>query len=138
MTASGSRRMPSTEDVDRFGVDPLSLFRANLAAVEERMAAACARAGRDRASVRLLPITKTVPVHILRYAFAAGIRSFGENKIQEASAKREALADLHKELRDLRFQDAVGQFTATSRPREIRKAIARIHTIRTEKETAEA
>lgn len=50
----------------------------------------------------------------------------------------ETLAELHKELRDLRFQDAVGQFTATSRPREIRKAIARIHTIRTEKESAEA
>lgn len=48
------------------------------------------------------------------------------------------LSELHKELRDLRFQDAVGQFTATSRPREIRKAIARIHTIRTEKESAEA
>lgn len=48
------------------------------------------------------------------------------------------LGELHKELRDLRFQDAVGQFTATSRPREIRKAIARIQTIRTEKESAEA
>ena len=50
----------------------------------------------------------------------------------------ETLVELHKELRDLRFQDAVGQFTATSRPREIRKAIARIHTIRTEKESAGA
>lgn len=50
----------------------------------------------------------------------------------------ETLAELHKELRDLRFQDAVGQFTATSRPREIRRTIARIHTIRTENETAEA
>lgn len=50
----------------------------------------------------------------------------------------ETLAGLHKELRDLRFQDALGQFTATSRPREIRKAIARIHTIRTEKESAGA
>jgi large subunit ribosomal protein L29 len=48
------------------------------------------------------------------------------------------LAELHKELRDLRFQDAVGQFTATSRPREIRRAIARIHTIRTERQAAEA
>ena len=48
------------------------------------------------------------------------------------------LKELHTELRDLRFQDAVGQFTATSRPREIRKAIARIQTIRTEKESAEA
>lgn len=50
----------------------------------------------------------------------------------------ETLAELHKELRDLRFQDAVGQFTATSRPREIRKVIARIHTIRTENEAAQA
>lgn len=84
----------SAEDVERFGPDPLGAFRANLAAVEERIARACARAGRDRAAVRLLPITKTVPAHILRFAFAAGIRSFGENRIQEATAKREALADL--------------------------------------------
>lgn len=62
------------------------------------------------------------------------------SEIRELSNEQmeETLVELHKELRDLRFQDAVGQFTATSRPREIRKAIARIHTIRTEKETAEA
>ncbi len=62
------------------------------------------------------------------------------SEIRELSNEQmeETLAELHKELRDLRFQDAVGQFTATSRPREIRKAIARIHTIRTERETAEA
>lgn len=62
------------------------------------------------------------------------------SEIRELTAEQmeETLAELHKELRDLRFQDAVGQFTATSRPREIRKAIARIHTIRTEKESAEA
>lgn len=82
------------EDIERFGPDPRSTFEANLAEVEERIARACARAGRDRGSVRLLPITKTVPAHILRHAFDAGIRSFGENKIQEASAKREALSDL--------------------------------------------
>lgn len=61
-------------------------------------------------------------------------------EIRELSSEQmeEKLAELHKELRDLRFQDAVGQFTATSRPREIRKTIARIHTIRTEMESAEA
>lgn len=84
----------SASDVERFGLDPLSTFRTNLASVEARIAAACGRAGRERASVRLLPITKTVPEHILRFAYDAGIRSFGENKIQEATAKREALADL--------------------------------------------
>jgi large subunit ribosomal protein L29 len=58
-----------------------------------------------------------------------------ELSVEDMEAK---IAELYKELRDLRFQDAVGQFTATSRPREIRKAIARIHTIRTEKESVEA
>lgn len=84
----------SPADVQRFGADPASTFRANLAAVEARIERACARAGRERASVRLLPVTKTVPAHILRCAFAIGLRSFGENRIQEAMAKREALADL--------------------------------------------
>ena len=84
----------SPADIERFGPDPQASFSANLAAVEARIAAACARAGRDRASVQLLPVTKTVPAHILRHAFAAGIHTMGENKIQEAMGKREALADL--------------------------------------------
>lgn len=45
------------------------------------------------------------------------------------------LRELHEEWRDLRFQEALGQLTATARIREIRKTIARIHTIRTERET---
>lgn len=84
----------SPDDTERFGPDPEAAFRVNLAAVEERISRACERAGRDRASVRLLPITKTVPAHILRLAHAAGIHPFGENKIQEAMSKREALQDL--------------------------------------------
>lgn len=81
-------------DVERFGRDPLATFTANLATVESRIAGACARAGRARSEVRLLPITKTVPAPILRIAHTAGIHSFGENKIQEADAKRDALTDL--------------------------------------------
>ena len=50
----------------------------------------------------------------------------------------EQLRELHEEWRDLRFQEAVGQLTATARTREIRKTIARIHTIRTERATDEA
>lgn len=84
----------TAEDVRRFGADPLSMFRSNLAAVEARIVQACARAGRARETVRLLPITKTVPAHVLRFAHAAGISDFGENKIQEAVAKRAELADL--------------------------------------------
>lgn len=43
------------------------------------------------------------------------------------------LSDLHAEWRDLRFQEAVGQLTATARIKQIRKDIARVHTIRTER-----
>jgi large subunit ribosomal protein L29 len=50
----------------------------------------------------------------------------------------ERLKELHTEWRDLRFQEAVGQLTATSRIREIRKDIARIHTIRTEQSNTQA
>lgn len=82
------------EDIARFGPDPTSAFAANLAAVRHRIEAASLRAGRNPASVRLLPITKTVPAHVLRLAFAAGIHDFGENKLQEALGKREILADL--------------------------------------------
>ncbi|NQW54878.1 MAG: YggS family pyridoxal phosphate-dependent enzyme [Rhodospirillales bacterium] len=84
----------NAEDVRRFGPDPLGLFGRNLAAVEERIERACARAGRARETVRLLPITKTVPAPVLRFAYQAGIRAFGENKIQEAVSKRADLADL--------------------------------------------
>lgn len=69
------------------------VIAANVARVRERIAAACARVGRERACV-LLPVTKTVPPQRLRAAYAAGLTRFGENKIQEARAKAEALADL--------------------------------------------
>ncbi len=69
-------------------------FRRNLAAVRERIAAACRRAGRDPGEVRLLPVSKTVDEASLRLAYAAGCREFGENKVQEAQRKCDALADL--------------------------------------------
>lgn len=84
----------TAEDIARFGPDPLALFSRNLASVEERIGRACARAGRPREAVRLLPITKTVPARVLRFAHAAGMRDFGENKIQEAVVKRAELDDL--------------------------------------------
>ena len=67
---------------------------ANLAHINARIAAACAACGRDPASVRLLPVSKTVPAERLHYAYEAGIRLLGENKVQEAYDKWQALADL--------------------------------------------
>lgn len=64
---------------------------ARLAAIETRIAAACQRAGRSRASVRLVGASKLQPVAALAAAHAAGLRRFGENRVQEAQAKAPAL-----------------------------------------------
>ena len=69
-------------------------FRRNLAAVQACIAAACQRAGRDPAGVRLLPVSKTKPEASLRLAYAAGCRMLGENKVQEAFGKWQAMRDL--------------------------------------------
>lgn len=66
---------------------------ANLQAVNHRIDGACARAGRDRAAVTLLAVSKTWPAAALREAAAAGQRAFGESYVQEAVAKIDALAD---------------------------------------------
>jgi len=69
-------------------------FRHNLTSVHARIAAACQRAGRDVSEVRLLPVSKTKPESSLRLAYAAGCRILGENKVQEACGKWEAMQDL--------------------------------------------
>lgn len=69
-------------------------FEHNLAAVRSRITAACARAGRDPAEVRLLPVSKTVSEDRLRLAYTAGCRQLGENKVQEAYGKWQAMQDL--------------------------------------------
>ena len=53
-----------------------------------RIAAACDRAGRDPSAVRLIAVSKTVPAERLRAAIAAGVETFGENRVQEGEAKR--------------------------------------------------
>lgn len=69
-------------------------FQRNLAAVRQRMAQACLRAGRAEGSVRLLPVSKTVDEARIRLSCEAGCRDLGENKVQEAHRKWEAMADL--------------------------------------------
>lgn len=76
------------------GADDAEEIGSRLAAVRARIAGAAERAGRDPGEVRLLPVSKTVPAERLRLAAAAGLREFGENKVQEARDKAQALADL--------------------------------------------
>ena len=71
----------------------MSDVAANLAAVRVRIDAAATRAGRDPTQIRLLPVTKTHPVEVLEQTYAAGVRLFGENRVQEAADKAEHFAD---------------------------------------------
>jgi PLP dependent protein len=66
----------------------------NLAAVRARIEAACEAAGRDPAEVRLMPVSKTHGPKLIKEAYDAGVRLFGENKVQEAAEKAEIFADV--------------------------------------------
>jgi pyridoxal phosphate enzyme (YggS family) len=66
---------------------------ANLATVERRIVEACARAGRVRTEVQLVAVTKRHPPELVRAAYDAGLRHFGENYAQELRDKHEALSD---------------------------------------------
>jgi len=63
-------------------------------AVVRRVAAATTACGRAPGSVQLLAVSKTFPAEAVRAVYAAGQRAFGENYVQEAAAKRAALADM--------------------------------------------
>ena len=71
-------------------------IRANLAAVEARVAAACARAGRAREEVTLVAVTKTFPASDVDHAIAAGVTHVGENKVQEARDKKPSVTGAAK------------------------------------------
>jgi pyridoxal phosphate enzyme (YggS family) len=72
----------------------MTTIPANLQAVNQRIAAACAAAGRARDAVALLAVSKTFPAACVRAAAAVGQRAFGESYVQEALPKLAALADL--------------------------------------------
>jgi pyridoxal phosphate enzyme (YggS family) len=67
----------------------------NLAQVRERIAVAVRRAGRLQEEVELMAVSKTFPAERIREAYDAGLRRFGENRVQEFAGKIEALRDLH-------------------------------------------
>jgi pyridoxal phosphate enzyme (YggS family) len=62
--------------------------------VKDRIADACARAGRRPDTVRLLAVTKVFGPEAVRDAYALGLREFGENYVQEMERKAPALTDL--------------------------------------------
>lgn len=76
----------------------MATISQNIQQVRERIAAACARAGRPVESVTLLAVSKTFDADCVRQAHAAGLTRFGENYVQEAVHKIEALGDLRDRL----------------------------------------
>jgi PLP dependent protein len=66
----------------------------NIARVREQITSAIRRAGRDSSSVTLMAVSKTFPPEAIREAYAAGIRIFGENRVQEFAGKIDGLRDL--------------------------------------------
>lgn len=72
------------------------MLRENLIQVQENINQACRKAGRDPSEVTLIAVSKTKPVSMLETVYEAGIREFGENKVQELTEKYELLPkDIH-------------------------------------------
>lgn len=95
----------------------------NLGAIEARIDAACEAAGRDRATVRLLPVTKTHPLERIREAAAAGYRLFGENRVQEVVAKTGEMAP------DDDFGFAVIGHLQTNKARDVAELATEFHAL---------
>jgi len=70
------------------------LIPHNIARIRERIEAAAGRAGRTASDILLMAVTKTHPPERIREAHAAGLRLFGENRVQEFAGKAAALAGL--------------------------------------------
>jgi pyridoxal phosphate enzyme (YggS family) len=69
-------------------------IRDNFSSVQERIAAAANKAGRRTEEITLIAVSKTHPAEAIRMAYAAGLRHFGENRVQEWEGKRAAVGDL--------------------------------------------
>jgi pyridoxal phosphate enzyme (YggS family) len=96
---------------------------AALQSVRDRIAVAAQRAGRDPASVCLLAVSKLQPASMVRCAYEAGQRDFGENYVQEGVAKVDELADL-----DAARWHFIGQLQS-NKTREVAERFAWVHTI---------
>jgi PLP dependent protein len=69
-------------------------IRENLKRIHERIAAAAQRAGRRAEEITLIGVSKTHPASAIREAYDAGLRHFGENRVQEWEGKRATVGEL--------------------------------------------
>lgn len=78
----------------RWSGEPSMSIAANIHDVRERIAAAARRAGRGPEEIALMAVTKTFPPELIRQAYEAGQRLFGENRVQEFAGKFDTLSGL--------------------------------------------
>jgi len=93
----------------------------NLGRIRQRISGACQNCGRTESEVRLLLATKTVQPDAIRYAILAGSTLVGENKVQEFTAKADALADL----------DYTRHFIGHLQRNKVREVLRHVHNIET-------
>jgi PLP dependent protein len=98
---SGSRHDDDVTSQTSQGQEPerREQLRGQLAAVQARIAAACAAAGRSAGEVTLIAVTKTFPAADVAHLAALGVTDFGENRDQEAAPKAAQCAALGLDLR---------------------------------------
>jgi pyridoxal phosphate enzyme (YggS family) len=72
----------------------LNLIKENIFRVQERIAAAARKVGRSSSEITLIAVSKTHPADVIRAAYDAGLRHFGENRVQEWEGKRGPLTGL--------------------------------------------
>ena len=97
------------------------MVRENLQEVEEKIADACRRAGRDREEVTLIAVSKTKPVAMIEEAVDSGIISFGENKVQEMLEKQKVI--------DRQLQWHLLGHLQRNKVRQIVGKVTRIHSV---------
>jgi pyridoxal phosphate enzyme (YggS family) len=102
----------------------MASIELKLQQLRQRIADACTAAQRPVQSVTLLAVSKAFPADAVREAHAAGCRAFGENYVQEALAKIEALADLRERLE----WHLIGPLQS-NKTREVAAAFDWVHTV---------
>jgi PLP dependent protein len=100
----------------------MSQIADRLTEVRARIAEAARSVGRDPSSVRLIAVSKTFPLDLVRDAYAAGQRDFGENRVQEALDK------IH-DVRDLEIRWHLLGHLQTNKARRAASAFAAIHSV---------
>ena len=76
----------------------MNAVKANLEALRQRISSAALKSNRKPEDIKLIAVTKTIPVDLIEEAIEFGVREFGENRVQEAEAKIRALKPKYPEV----------------------------------------